>query len=931
MTYRSLAMSNESPPPEGYRYWAFISYSHADKKIVNWLHSSIEQYRLPKGVTDGQQQPIARQIFPVFRDRDELPSSSDLGQHLHQALVEARYLIVVCSPNSARSKWVNEEIKTFKSLGRSHRVLCLIIDGEPNATDMPGHEHLECFPPAIRFEVAPDRSLLPSRTEAIAADARQGKDGKRMALLKLIAGIVETNFADLVQRQEQRRIKRLIGLASVMSVLVFAFAIITWQAISAKVRVEELYRTALSRQLAHYADAPTNGEQNVATNILLGALQANFIEPTLESNSSMFRSLLRTEKLHTVIHLPAQSAGVSLSPNGQLIASANWDGSVSFIQADNLKILHSPIVAHKEKVLTTAFSRDSRFLISGGVDQAIQIWDAQTAQLIGQKIHAHDGWVTGVAFLADSNRFVSIGWDGVAQLWDTQKRTVIEVLHRGDGPLTTLALSADQRFLAVAGESENIFIVDLQKRSKQILKKMGGGIQSITFSPDGKRLAVAGVDKAINVFEIKNGSAAFPAMIGHEDGVTSIAFSRDGKRLASTSWDKTVRIWDAVNGGQSIHILRGHGAQVTSAVFSADDKFLFSSSLDQSLIVWEPEASHPLIKTKIDHTSEVRRIALSKDGKLLATVAWDGKVFLYQTETQNRLPIEIKLPNVNLYTAAFSPDTKLLAIAGSDKKIYLWDVEAGHFRSQTLNVHQAAILSLDFNPNGSLLASGDWAGSVLLWDMKKSVKLDLPLMTHKGQVTSVIFSPTGKSLASAGDDESIAIWDIEKLSRGDPLDRVLLTGHSGMVTDLSYSHDGKTLASASDDETVMLWDTESHQKKGTILKLGSVVTAVTFDPADKIIATGTVSGIVKLWDVQTGRQFGDPIPNYGDRISNLKFSPDGSWLFWGSYNKSSTILSMDQKVWKARLCQIANRNLSREEWELAIGSYLKYQSVCAFK
>src|SRR5215813_3988044 len=125
---------------DGYRYWAFISYSSKDALIARKLHKHLETYRVPRDLVGrtGRDEPTPRRLFPVFRDRDELPLSADLGGSIKNALRASRYLIVLCSPNSAASHWVNEEIRYFKSLERPDRILALILAGEPNASDKPG-------------------------------------------------------------------------------------------------------------------------------------------------------------------------------------------------------------------------------------------------------------------------------------------------------------------------------------------------------------------------------------------------------------------------------------------------------------------------------------------------------------------------------------------------------------------------------------------------------------------------------------------------------------------------------------------------------------------------------------------------------------------------------------------------------------------------
>ncbi len=95
----------------GFKYWAFISYSHQDKKWGDWLHNALETYKLPKALVGGQTErgePVPERAYPIFRDRDELPTSADLGDMIRRALERSRYLVVICSPRSAQSRWVNQ-------------------------------------------------------------------------------------------------------------------------------------------------------------------------------------------------------------------------------------------------------------------------------------------------------------------------------------------------------------------------------------------------------------------------------------------------------------------------------------------------------------------------------------------------------------------------------------------------------------------------------------------------------------------------------------------------------------------------------------------------------------------------------------------------------------------------------------------------------
>jgi eukaryotic-like serine/threonine-protein kinase len=215
----------QAPVVSVFRYHAFISYSHQDKAWADWLHKALETYRVPARLVGMQTAAgtIPRRLTPIFRDRDELASATDLGRKVNEALQQAANLIVICSPRSAASRWVQSEVLAFKQLGRSERIFCLIVDGEPNASDMHGREAEECFAPALRFCVDADGQPGAERTEPIAADARAGKDGRRKAKLKLIAGMLDIGFDSLKQRELQRRNRRLTAITA-LALIVMAGA-----------------------------------------------------------------------------------------------------------------------------------------------------------------------------------------------------------------------------------------------------------------------------------------------------------------------------------------------------------------------------------------------------------------------------------------------------------------------------------------------------------------------------------------------------------------------------------------------------------------------------------------------------------------------------------------------------------------------------------
>ena len=220
------------PAGDGYRYSAFISYRHVepDRKWARWLHSALETYRVPKRLR--RERGLPARLGRVFRDEEELSASADLSWEIEQALEQSRFLIVVCSPNTPGSDWVNREVQRFRELGRSDHILALLIQGEP----------VDAFPRSlreIRRTVTDARGLSSEQVEEVeplAADVRpvSGEMGRarHQARLRLAAAVLGVRFDDLRQREHERKARRLVAAGAVLAALlcvmtglaVFAFA-----------------------------------------------------------------------------------------------------------------------------------------------------------------------------------------------------------------------------------------------------------------------------------------------------------------------------------------------------------------------------------------------------------------------------------------------------------------------------------------------------------------------------------------------------------------------------------------------------------------------------------------------------------------------------------------------------------------------------------
>ena len=165
------------------KYYAFISYKSEDIEWAIWLQYELEHYRLPasfNGRTD-----IPQELRPVFRDNDEL-SAGNLPEQIKQALDDSQNLIVVCSPQAATSHWVNQEVETFISLGRTDHIFPFIVEG---------NSPKEFFPPSLL--------ALPENEERLGGDA--SKQGRDVAFVKVVAGMLGLGFDDLWNRYEREK------------------------------------------------------------------------------------------------------------------------------------------------------------------------------------------------------------------------------------------------------------------------------------------------------------------------------------------------------------------------------------------------------------------------------------------------------------------------------------------------------------------------------------------------------------------------------------------------------------------------------------------------------------------------------------------------------------------------------------------------------
>jgi WD40 repeat protein len=321
-----------------YRYAGFISYSQKDKRWARRIHRALETYRLPTGIA--QEAAASKRLGRFFRDDDELAGEPSLGNALESALDGAASLIVVCSPNSARSKWVDAEIARFKARGPSARVLAVIVDGQPDHPD----PEIMCFAPSMLRKAGIDGRLSDEADEPLAPDVR--KEPFNRLIARLVAGLLGLQFDTLWQR-EQRRIRRrnsLIGGGILIAAVATGVGIkLTLDAERQSELARQQQLRAESGNLATAAQtAMDEGRVNDALVAALTALPKDLNAPDRPVTSSAIAALKRVMNTNhaagIISRFEQPIEELRLLSNGNL-AMRPGDGQVRVLNADSGELI----------------------------------------------------------------------------------------------------------------------------------------------------------------------------------------------------------------------------------------------------------------------------------------------------------------------------------------------------------------------------------------------------------------------------------------------------------------------------------------------------------------------------------------------------------------------------------------------------------------
>ena len=156
-------------------YHAFISYSRDDNKVpgrewANWLKKRLEGFRVPQSCVGRETKygPVPSRLGQVFLDRSDMTAEGMINNTLVDKISKSRFLLLVCSPKSAASKFVGLEIEQFIRCHGPRRIIRIVIAGE----QLPGSAAPKIFNDALALSDTTEGSQSATGTNSIYIDFR---------------------------------------------------------------------------------------------------------------------------------------------------------------------------------------------------------------------------------------------------------------------------------------------------------------------------------------------------------------------------------------------------------------------------------------------------------------------------------------------------------------------------------------------------------------------------------------------------------------------------------------------------------------------------------------------------------------------------------------------------------------------------------------
>jgi WD40 repeat protein len=840
------------------RYWAFISYSHADRKWADWLHRSLENYPMPRdlvGKPTPADAPIPKRFVPVFRDREELPTSSDLGMVIQKALGAARFLVVICSPRSAKSKWVEQEIVDFKRVHGEDRVLALIVDGEPWASDHgdPSIAETECFPRALRHRLGKDGAISEERAEPIAADAREGKDGRENAVIKLMAGLLGVGFDDLRRREQEYQRRRLRRLRLTCT----GFAVLFIAAVTAAVYAVR-QKQAMQRTLST-ADYQLGMQRLEKEGDYAGAAhfaRALRFDPENRAAADVAWSMLAHERQHPPVGpvlKHASQVSAAIMPDKERIVTAAGGILHVWSAADHQLLETHPV--SEGAFLNLAKRPDGKLALVFWNRETLRFLDTATFKDQREPLSFPGLFVKSALWSPSADAFaIALGnradndGGGFIAICEADGREIQRVAVEGLSP-SRLAWSPDGKHVAASGVSPNIAVIARgEDKARYFQAKL---------SVSALRFADNDTVQALDIFlgQLKKWSLAKNEPVGRPSNISPIPFdteySPDQSRFLGTRRSAVAYLRDAADGSSR------------SAGISPGFSIAAGTWLDaRTLLLWDGTGlaqvrrvgpDIPPMNIGVFDPGIVDRHALSPDGRTLAlgTRIEEKSIQFHDPETLRESSRRLVLPSPLLEMSFTADGAGLLALCW-DGVLYQADWRKG-LRARALAKPLIPAVKDAYNIPGGFSFSPDRA-MLIITENKKLRRIDtrtgneLAALEFPFRVNSFCWSRDGSRLAVALVDQSVHFRNAD----GSAWPGKSVWKTSAPVLCMALSSDGERIAIGSTDDDVICHRTDNGTLFGNSFRAGGNCTSIAWMGDDHYLFVGCESDRSRLVDPASG-------------------------------------------------------------------------------
>ena len=702
-------------------------------------------------------------------------------------------------------------------------------------------------------------------------------------------------------------------------------------------------RDAETAQLAQRLGAEALVEEDLDLSLLL-ARQAVAIDDTPQTRGYLLATLRSRPAAIGIMHGDGDVLqGIAVSPDGKTLAvRTGGGGRVLFFDARTYKQIGDPLPLTGSNA-NSAYSPDGQTLAVGG-DNVVRLIDAGTHAQLAET--AVDGVAMRMAFTKDGSRLVVLvapvpsgrpdsGADAQITIRDA---ATLEPIGLSIAPEAFVgafvgvwyaspqfAVTPDGRSIITASEDGELARWDLRSHKKTRTWRIEtGGLRgvAVAVSPDGLTAAV-GISHGVQLVDLRSGTTRTAAaeLAGSPSWVL---FSPDGKMVVATNRDRTVTRWD-VESAKPLETLRGHSNFVQQPVFSPDGETLYTVSHDGTAIAWDltgdRRLGRPFTFTH-DRTFSATGYdghpgRLSPDSRLIAVGLKERGVALWDSRRLSPVGARLLDTGGEVKSLDFSPDGKTLA-AVTDAMLTLWDVGSRSRLHEPLYAgHPSWVLAVRFSPDGATLATASSDLGLRLWDVTTG---DMYGHGFARTASDVAFSADGAMIASGSDQEAAQVWDTATRTS-------IATFHGTPADSVALSPDGRFLAVGGDGRVVRVWDVRTRKLVHELDQGGNGAFTLEFSPDGRTLAISGFEPAASLWDVATGTQIGPPL-SAGDRRTMIDLSADGRQMLEVHANGRGAVWDVDPESWKRRACDLANRTLTREEWEEILPGR-PYEPACA--